>query len=510
MGCTFALTLAGYRARVRAAWDVHIAEVAVFAEPTAHATMVSPGSFEPERHYYPRVLNAQLHPLVRYLLTLGNERIAERYSHLHPEADAAAVRAALSHVPSRFRWGGADLFLCATDQGHRRVVLIETNSSPSGQKSLPLYHESNEQGGYRVLMERTLVPMLRRRGLPNGGLAVIYDKNPMEATGYAAAMADVTGEPVWLAKMSDRADTPMARVDEHGVLHVRDAKGEWQPIRAAMRYVTERPWNRLPPVMKTALINPSLICLAGGRNKAVAAKAYDVHNAALRSTGLAIRSPETIWDVTQSEVPLWVERMGGRAVVKVPYANAGQGVFTITSPEELAAFRAQEFPYRRFIVQALIGNSGWSSVSSGQRLYHVGTVPDRHNNIYVADLRLMVGAGPNGFYPVAIYSRRARKPLTATLEPGVPSWGMLGTNLSVRDAEGGWGTEPERLVLMDERDFNRLGIGLDDLIEGYLQTILAVTAIDNMAARLVNTKGRFRHRWFASFNPDRVLSEEIA
>ena len=199
-----------------------------------------------------------------------------------------------------------------------------------------------------------------------------------------------------------------------------------------------------------------------------------------------------------------------RAVVKVPYANAGQGVLTITSPEELHAFHAMELPYRRFIVQALIGNSGWSSLSSGQRLYHVGTVPDRHNNIYVADLRLMVGAGPGGFYPVAIYSRRARKPLTATLEPGVPSWGMLGTNLSVRDAEGEWGTEPERLVLMDERDFNRLGIGLDDLIEGYLQTILAVTAIDNMATRLVNTKGKFRHRWFASFNPDRVLSEEIA
>ncbi|MFT5359132.1 MAG: hypothetical protein ACI9KE_006375, partial [Polyangiales bacterium] len=24
-----------------------------------------PGDFEPERHFYPRVLNAQIHPLVR-------------------------------------------------------------------------------------------------------------------------------------------------------------------------------------------------------------------------------------------------------------------------------------------------------------------------------------------------------------------------------------------------------------------------------------------------------------
>jgi hypothetical protein len=30
--------------------------------------------------------------------------------------------------------------------------------------------------------------------LPKGDLAVIYDKNVMEVTGYAAALADITGE----------------------------------------------------------------------------------------------------------------------------------------------------------------------------------------------------------------------------------------------------------------------------------------------------------------------------
>ncbi len=37
---------------------------------------------------------------------------------------------------------------------------------------------------------------------------------------------------------------------------------------------------------------------------------------------------------------------------------------------------------------------------------------------------------------------------------------------------------------MDSRDFNRLGLGLDDLIEAYLQTVLAVTSIDRMAQGL--------------------------
>lgn len=81
------------------------------------------------------------------------------------------------------------------------------------------------------------------------------------------------------------------------------------------------------------------------------AKAYDLHNAHLAYTGLSILTPETIWDVAKPEIPLWVGRMGGLAVVKVPYANAGQGVWTITHEEELQEFMALEHRYDRFIVQ---------------------------------------------------------------------------------------------------------------------------------------------------------------
>ena len=37
-----------------------------------------------------------------------------------------------------------------------------------------------------------------------------------------------------------------------------------------------------------------------------------------------------------------------------------------------------------------------------------------------------------GFFPVAIYARRARKALPEALLPGVNSWDILGTNLSVK------------------------------------------------------------------------------
>jgi len=77
------------------------------------------------------------------------------------------------------------------------MVVIETNSCPSGQKSMPLLHEANEANGYRVLIEKTFKPLVDSRpDLPAGGLAVIYDKNDMEASGYAASMADVFKEEV--------------------------------------------------------------------------------------------------------------------------------------------------------------------------------------------------------------------------------------------------------------------------------------------------------------------------
>ncbi len=471
---------------------------------------IEPGHFETQEHFYPRVLNAHIHPLIRNLMDMGNERIASRYCHLHPEVDAVSVRDLLNSIPKYFRWGGCDLFHVTSETGLRQVVVIETNSCPSGQKSMPRVNESLEKAGYdRLLRDSFLEQVSRRKAGPKGDLAVLYDKNHMENSGYAAAMADLTGQPVWLIPFHQSDVGRTAEFDDKGMLYAL-YNGERIPIRAAFRYVTQQPWNRIPTqTTKTLLYNPVLVCLAGGRNKLVASKAYDIYNASQMNKGLKIHTPETIWDVSKEEVPLWVQRMGGVAVVKVPYSNAGQGVYTITSQEELDRFMELQHNYDHYIVQSLIGNSKWSSQSQFGRLFHVGTMPDRKLNLYAADLRFMVAVGPNGFFPVAIYARRARKPLTTELRAGEDSWDMLGTNLSVKEADGSFSTEPERLLLVDSRDFNRLGFGLDDLIESYLQTVMCLVAIDQMAVGLINTKGKFRKKLFQSINPDRRFHEEI-
>ena len=470
--------------------------------------IVAPGSFKAEAHWYPKALNATIHPMVSYFMNLDPERIVSRYCHLNPLVDAEGLRRILAYDCKYFLWGGADLINATTAQGRRRMVVIENNSCPSGQKSMPLLNDHQEEGSYRLLVERTFKPLVeKRKSQKEGRLAVIYDKNPMEASGYAATIADVFQEEVLYISDYYGADERKLRIEDDWLFAHHG--GEWVRLRAAFRYLTQRPWTRLPLNCKTRILNPIVTCLAGGRNKMVAAKAYDFYNGEIRKYGLKIHTPETIWDVSRNEIPLWVAKLGGQAVVKVPYSNAGQGVYTITNQGELEAFMATPIDYERFIVQSLIGNYGWSSTGGDGKFFHVGTIPDKKGRTFVSDVRLMVSSTAEGIRPLACYSRRAADPLTDTLAAGADSWSMLGTNLSEKLGDNQWSSDTNRLLLMDRRDFNKLGIGMDDLIEAYIQTVLSTIAIDQMAQKLFNSKGKFSLRLFSSLNNDPVLLSEI-
>lgn len=471
--------------------------------------LIQPGEFEAHKHWYPKALHATIHTTVAFFFNLDQERIVNRYCHLHPKVKRQYLLDLLSYNCRHFLWAGADLLNVTSAGGKRQMVIIENNSCPSGQKSMPLLEDHQEQGSYRRLVERTFAPFLQKKRLPvQGALAVLYDKNFMEVSGYAAVIADVFQEPVYFVPcFQDDPNLPMRFVE--GIMEIRDAEGAWVPIRAAFRYVTQRPWSRIPLHTKTRILNPTLACLAGGRNKMVAAKAYDFFNAELEEMGLKINTPHTIWDVSKEEIPLWVKKMGGQAVVKIPYSNAGQGVFTIVSEAELDSFMKQDFSYDRFIVQSLIGNYQWSSTTSSGRLYHVGTIPNSKGKTFVADVRMMISSTENGLLPLCVYARRARKPLEDEIDAGSDSWDMLGTNLSIKNPDGTWDSDTNRLVLMDRRDFNKLGIGVDDLIEAYIQTVLSTVAIDKMAETLLNKQGRFRMRLFKSLNDDPALLNEI-
>ncbi|KAJ2014518.1 hypothetical protein GGI06_003532, partial [Coemansia sp. S85] len=175
-----------------------------------NAQLVMAGDFEQANHFYPRVLNAQIHPLVSSFFQLGNERIIARYVHLRPNVNQDKLRELLAYQPKHFAWAGSDLFNVTTDQGQHQMIIIETNSCPSGQKSMPLLQDTDECGGYRSVLRSAFGDLLRSAEV-DGELAVIYDKNHMEASGYAAAMAEESGEHVWLVEYHDSDQDPPVR-----------------------------------------------------------------------------------------------------------------------------------------------------------------------------------------------------------------------------------------------------------------------------------------------------------
>ena len=418
------------------------------------------------------------------------------------------------------------------------MVILETNSCPSGQKSMPSVNgEIGWGGGYATLMTRflELATDRDRAGLlPSpGGLAIIYDKNLVEVSGYAKQLANVSNESIFLVELYNDDPCPCARWDEHGVLSVRTADGAWHQIRAAFRYVTQQPWTRIPVNSRTFIFNSTLSCLAGGRNKLVGHKAYEALNETeLAGSALAVRTPRTVCDVRHEDIPAVVLSMGHRACIKIPYSNAGQGVFTVHSKLELDDFMLDTaaVAYEKFIIQELIDSAG--TVPTGPR-----------NWKFVWDLRVMVAASPQGYKPLVMYARKAVAPLisnkgdadqrgdadaddldairtdtetdsTTSTCRGADSRSMYLTNLSEKLGENQWTTDTERLVVLDEDDFGCLGLDLDGLVDGYIQAVLATVAIDKMAGRLwtaptATTTGRFDRAAFRSLSEDAGLLSEI-
>ena len=143
---------------------------------------IKPGNFNNENHWYPKALNATIHPMVSFFLNLDTTKIVSRYCHLHPMVNRDKLVELLSYRCKYFLWSGADLFNATSEDGKRQMVVIENNSCPSGQKSMPLVDDHKEDGSYRLLIERTFQPYLKpKQGVKQieGCLGVIYDKNFM-------------------------------------------------------------------------------------------------------------------------------------------------------------------------------------------------------------------------------------------------------------------------------------------------------------------------------------------
>jgi len=449
--------------------------------------MISPGKFNRQLYYYDNVIDKRLHSTVQTFLFYTRSDFIDKYCTKHRGVQKNVLEGLLDYKPKHFFWSGTDLYKVATGE----MIVLETNSCPSGQKSMPTLPKNKfDVNGYSLLMYQFL-ELANKKNDISGVLAVIYDKNYMEVSGYAKEMANLSGERIHLVEIDDENENIRW---ENDILHVfcKDA-GDFLPVRAAFRYVTQRPWAKIPIHSRTFIFNPVLSCLAGGRNKLVAHKAYEKFNKEFENFGFKIHTPATICDVVLENIEEIVRAMNYKAVIKIPYSNAGQGVFTIHNRGELEEFLVGSFeiPYQKYIIQELI-------VSNGTKV-------DAHGHKYVFDMRFMIYFTERGYEPLVLYARRALMPFVE--DNTGKSRDIYLTNLSEKTA-GGWTTHNERLLLMDEIDFPSLDIDLENLVDAYFQSVFATIAIDKMACEIYDEENGV-NEFFRQLNDDKTLFDEI-
>ncbi|RNA16505.1 hypothetical protein BpHYR1_002062 [Brachionus plicatilis] len=473
-----------------------------------HAVDIHPNEFDPKYHFYSKALKHKMNQAGCEFFQMNNEQIILRYSRLKPSVNIDYLRQCLNYRSKFYTWGGCDLFKVVDRKGKKQLILIESNTCASGVKSTPFFNQSDKYGPYKKLVEN-FMELFEKSDTKSGDLAVIYDQNSTESSGYATCLADLTGEIVWLVQYLDES---LSVKWSDGIMYVRDADENWHAIRGCVRLVTQKPWTKIPLISKTIVVNPIITCLAGGRNKNIASYAYKLFNAEQleNSTKLGIREPYTLINVDKKDIKFLVENdvnLNKKAVIKVPYDNCGQGVYTIVNDYELRKFLNTNHNYDKFLVQSLCGNFKWSS---GQ-YFHLGTLPNmKTDEIFAFDVRMLVKSNRNGFSPVSVNFRRARKPLADSLINMDSSWDILGTNLSTTIGVNNWKTDEERLMVMNDHDFTQLGMDIDDLIESYIQTVLAMVAIDHLCIQLYDDSMKlFDFDLFKKINPDEILINEI-
>lgn len=456
-----------------------------------------PRSFTASNHFYDKVFSSKRHPVAESFVQLSRSQLVTRYSQRHEGIDEADVLEVLRYEPSYMFWAGADL-IPFVEKGRQRLAVIELNSCPSGQKSFPFKRDPSE--GYEDMLRRSFLPLAERFSECDGEYAVLFDKNEMENRGYAEALANVIEDPVYCVDL--RSDQSRL-VWEGDVLHVRD-DGASVPVKAAFKYVTKDPWTKIPPNSKTFIYNHIAACIGGGRNKLLANKAYEQFNLKQDSDALTIQCPTTIRDVERPELPSVIESFGGTGVIKAPYQNAGRGVHTITSKAELDSFMAEDHGYNTFVVQELLDYEAWGGRSGKAQ---IGTFPSDEDDVFAMDLRMSVIATENGLEPAYFYVRRAEKPFKATPPQG-DSWPMLGTNLS-RRVDDGWEYDTDRLIPASYEAFDKTGLSVDDLMEGFIQAALSLISIDKMASKVMDGDDRYQKEFLQGIYEDASFVDEL-
>jgi hypothetical protein len=420
-------------------------------------------------------------------LSLSVEDIAKLYCEKFENIKFDELIKILKYKPEYFFSSGPDL-MKVTHNNEEKFCLIEVNSVATGCSGFPMKNNS-EYNPYERMIRDSFAYLCENIPEEIGVIAILSDADYREITAYSLKLAEVFQETIYLVHLEDiEKAKSYYRMDGEYLEILIDSK--WTKIRAAVKYVQDQPWIKMPIFSKTFIWNNLLACLCGGRNKSMANLAYkDLEEILPR--GLKVEHPYTVSNLTKKEV-LSLIKSRGIGVVKGLYSNSGREIFFLMTDKDIKEFEETEFEYDNFIYQDLIGHPNWFK-NPLDRFCHV------YDRVY--DIRFVIAYCKEGFKTIAIHSRKARRPLNANFDEIDDFRSILLTNLA--EKEGG-----PRMILYDEEGVKLLGMDKYDLAECYVQSVLATIAVDSFCKKMVKN-GKFDFTSYSKFNPDIKIKEQL-
>lgn len=133
------------------------------------------------------------------------------------------------------------------------------------------------------------------------------------------------------------------------------------------------------------------------------------------------------------------------------------------------------------------------------------------NHLYACTIRIIACSLPSGFKMTAIRGARAPEPFASICSEtnrSPTSTKTLNedayiTNIGTDDRSA------SRLVILDDAAMRGLAIGIDDIVDGFIQTVFSIHAIDAMCKRLTTSDGELNLQLLKELNPDPQLLAEL-
>lgn len=434
---------------------------------------------EQSRLYFGHVKEANL---LKQFTQLNQDDIIRLYCENHDNTDPKQIKDFLNYKPEVFLWSGID-FMKVKHKNKDTVAIIELNSPPSGSCFYPAIDSTHDAD--LKLME-AFAENIANINKEDGVLAILFQNFPMEKEILAIHLSNITNEEVYLVNLRQReVDQNYCISNEY--IEIFDGKS-WLNIRAAFLIIPDDIYLCLPFQTKTFLSNSALSFIAGGINKNTAASAFNKMNQDLPDY-LQIKYPFTTNNLTKEECINLTNERDGIGVAKGAYGYGGKEVFFLLSEENKKEFIDSNVASKSFVYQDLIGFPHWFSFERDERVYQIGTKDN-----FVCDFRFIIAyTVTEGFKFISMFSRKSMKSFDCAFEDVIrcPKE-VLTTNLtSLPDVYTETCYYHPKILQMNDENVDLTNLTLNDLVEFYVQAVLATIACDKNAIELRGKYGDY-------------------